>query len=81
MCNVNLPNCDDNIILYGISPSTKHNTLSNHIIMLFKQFVYNCRSNIKSLNLHNCFLKVQENEKTEFKIAKNRIKLFLHELK
>ena len=39
MCNVNLPNCDDNIILYGISPSTKHNTLLNHIIMLFKHFV------------------------------------------
>ena len=36
MCNVNLPNCDDNIILYGISPSTKHNTLLNNIIMLFK---------------------------------------------
>ena len=50
MCNVNLPNCDDNIILYGISPSTKHNTLLDHIIMLFKLFVYNCRSNIKSLN-------------------------------
>ena len=67
MCNVNLPNCDDNIILYGISPSTKHNTLLNHIIMLFKQFVYNCRSNIKSLNLHNFFLKVQENEKQNLK--------------
>ena len=81
MCNVNLPNCDDNIILYGISPSTKHNTLLNHIIMLFKHFVYNCRSNIKSLNLHNFLLKVQENEKIEFKIAKKGNKLFLHELK
>ena len=81
MCNVYLPNCDDNIILYGISPSTKHNTLLNHIIMLFKLFVYNCRSNIKSLNLHNFLLKVQENEKIELKIAKKRNKLFLHELK
>ena len=81
MCNVNLPDCDDNINLYGISPSTKHNTLLNHIIMLFKLFVYNCRSNIKSLNLQNFLLKVQENEKIEFKIAKKRNKLFLHELK
>ena len=81
MCNVNLPNRDDIIILYGISPSTKHNTLLNHIIMLFKHFVYNCRSYIKSLNRHNFLLKVQENEKVEFKIAKKRNKLFLHELK
>ena len=81
MCNVNLPNCDDNIILYGISPSTKYNTLLNHIIMLFKHVVYNCRSNIKSLNRHNFLLKAQENEKVEFKIAKERNKLFLHELK
>ena len=74
-------NISNNIILYGISSSTKHNTLLNHIIMLFKLFVYNCKSNIKSLNLHHFLLKVQENEKIEFKIAKKRNKLFLHELK
>ena len=67
MFNVNLPNWDDNIILYGVSPSRKHNSLLNHNIMLFKQFVYNCRSNIKSLNLHNFLLKVQENKKYNLK--------------
>ena len=59
MCNVNLPNCHDNIILYSISLS---NTLLKHIIMLFKHFVYGCRSNIKGLNLQNFLFKIKENK-------------------
>ena len=57
-----MPKFEQNVILYGLTPFNRNNALQNHILLLFKQFVYMC----KMLSLHKFKIYIE-------KIQKNRI--------
>ena len=53
-----MPKFEQNVILYGLTPFNRNNALQNHILLLFKQFVYMCRKlkcyhciNLKSISI------------------------------
>ena len=41
---IEMPKFEQNVILYGLTPFNRNNALQNHILLLFKQFVYMCRN-------------------------------------
>ena len=71
-CNsydVHLPHLNEKEILYGIIPWTKHNCLANHLILLYKQFLFKNKEFVNKLTLLNFQVDVKLTETIERKIA------------
>lgn len=73
-----LPSANSINVIYGIHPCKKTNWLENHLLLLFKQIVYNGRNNPNILTLSYFKQKVSEIQKIEYKIAQKRNKLPVH---
>ena len=50
----------------------------NHILLLFKQFVYMCRDETKMLSLHKFKIYIDQIQKIEYKITKKNNKIICH---
>ena len=67
---------EQKVILYGLTPF--NNALQNHILLLFKQFVYLCRNETKMFPLHKFKSYIDQIETIEYKIAKKNNKIICH---
>ena len=75
---IEMPKFEQNVILYGLTPFNRNNALQNHILLLFKQFVYMCRDETKMLSLHKFKIYIDQIQKIEYKIAKKNNKIICH---
>ena len=64
---IEMPKFEQKVILYGLTPFNMNNALQNHILLLFKQFVYMCRNETKMLSLHKFKSYIDQTETIEYK--------------
>ena len=65
-----MPKFEQNVILYGFTPFNRNNALQNHILLLFKQFVYMCRDETKMLSLHKFKIYIDQIQKNGIQNSK-----------
>ena len=73
-----MPNCNAKSILYGILPSSTDNPIINTMILLYKQFVFNCKEKPKTLIFKMYKLKIKQFEHIESVISQKNEKYSSH---
>ena len=68
----------EEVILYGIIPWSRANWLQNHIILLYKQFLFQNRDRPNNLALCKFQAELNQIEVIEYRIASKRDRMFTH---
>ena len=80
--HISLPDMNVNKILYGISPCSMQNALINHIILIYKQILFNHRNTKTNHKLLAHFVKrLNDVRILECNIARTKNKSTLHNMK
>ena len=80
--HISLPDMNVNTILYGISPCSMQNALINHIILIYKQILFNHRNTKTKNKLMAHFVKrLNDVRILECNIARTKNKSTLHNMK